>query len=186
MSQHLTTHNRKTQSQAQHPEVASEERDLKASNMQIKQQLTKFIAIRGFLGVVDNTALVEAPRTLLCDFDDLDVDCCDHAPIFHLAGHLVQSNPQLEHIALVGDGHAEGRKLGLADPALVVGEDVVLVLDINVDDCAVGACAAQTEIEDSSGVAADDLALEAVLAVYLAIDGLANDDDLLLNSETDM
>lgn len=142
MSQHLATHNSKAQSRAQHPEVALEEVDLKASNMQIKQQLTKLITIRGFLDVLHDTALVEAPRTLLGDFDDLGVDCSDHAPIPHLASRLVQANPQLEDIALVGDGHVESRELGLADPALVVGEYVVLVLNIDVDDCAAGACAA--------------------------------------------
>lgn len=116
----------------------------------------------------------------------MGVDCCDHAPVFHLTSHLVQLDPQLEDITLVGDGHVEGRELRLANPAFVAGKDVVLVLGIDVDNCAGGACAAQTQVEDAGGVAADDIALEAVLAVYLAIVGLADDDYLLLNGKTDM
>lgn len=67
MSQHLTPYNRKAQLRTQHPEVALKKMDLKASNVQIKQQLAKFIAVGGFLDVVDDTALVEAPQSLFGD-----------------------------------------------------------------------------------------------------------------------
>lgn len=90
------------------------------------------------LHVVNNTTLVEAPDADLGDLHDLDIDRGNQAPVLHLTGELVHADPEHEDVTLVGGGDGEVGQLGGAEPALVVGEEVVQVLDVDVHDIADG------------------------------------------------